>query len=205
MVHEGDASMSNTSRGVVVALTALALSLAVAACAPTAESPEANPEGPGGSGTVTAAPEGLTPDTVTPDTACELATASPTLVQLGVVGTPASTQFSLDLSYCDLAFTASEFVDSGLSVSVLTASDVALTASSDPTISGSTLVLLPDVGVDGHYAAIGPGVDPAANPTSGAIIAARGELGVSVAWATGPTVPFATFEQIVLELLDALQ
>ncbi len=65
-------------------------------------------------------------------------------------------------------------------------------------------MLLPDVGADGHFLALGPGVDPTANPTNGSIVAARGDLGVSVSWGTGPVIPFETFKQIALELLDAL-
>jgi hypothetical protein len=141
---------------------------------------------------------------VTDDTACELASTSATLTQLGLVGTPVSSQFTVDLSYCDLRFEAAEFADSGLSVSVLRGTEIADIAMSDPTVSGSTLVLLPDVGTDGYFAGFGPAVDPATNPTNGAIGAARDDLGIVVAWSTGPTIPFATFEQAVRELLDAL-
>lgn len=197
--------MRDTRRDILIASIALVATASLVSCAPAADSPAVSTDGPGGSGVVTAEPEGLTPDTVTQDTACELVESSPSLTQLGVVGTPTSTQFTLDLSYCDLRFEAPEFVDSGMSVSVLTAADVALTASSDPAISGSTLVLLPELGTDGHFVALGPGVDPTTNPTSGTIFAARGELGISVAWATGPVIPFATFEQVVRELLDALE
>jgi len=197
--------MSNTPRDTALATVVALVVLVLVACAPSPSAPPEVTDGPGGSGVVAAEPEGLNPENVTADTACELAALSPTLVGLDVVGTSVSTQFTLDLSYCELRFQAPEFVDSGVSVRVLTAADVALTAGTDPTVSGSTLVSLPDVGVDGHFLALGPGVDPTANPTSGSIVAARGDLGVSVSWGTGPVIPFDAFKQITRELLDALE
>lgn len=185
-----------------VAIAAL-LALQLAACSPRV-SPGDEEDGPGGSGVTTADPA-TGPSAVDRDTACEVAASSPGLTALGAVGEPADTDFIVALSYCQLALTAPGREAESLSVEVLTAADVLLTAQADPAVFSGTLVPLPGLGDNGHFVALTPGVDPTTNPDSGAISASRGELGVTLAWATrGPVVTFTEYEQIVRELLEAL-
>lgn len=159
------------------------------------------------SGVVTAEPDSGTyaAGAVDENTACEIASASPTLTELGGVATPADTQFIVALSFCQVQLTAPGVDGLSLSVEIVTAADVALTAGSDPTAVPGSFVLMPDLGEDGHFLSLIPGVTPADEPTSGALTAARGDLGITLAWAGATAaVPFATFEQIARELLEAL-
>lgn len=187
---------------VVTATLALTGALLVGCVAGPVSAPEEG--GPGGAGIVTAAPE-VTGVEVTEATACALVSENPTLQALGATGTEVDVSFVVELSMCQLEIPLGDSVLSSVSVGVVTANDVALTASADPTISNTTLVALPELGENGHFIGNVPGVDPASNPRHGAIVAARGDLGVSISWATTESaIPFATFEQIVRELLDEL-
>jgi hypothetical protein len=158
-------------------------------------------------GVVTAEPDpGADADgVVDKNTACEIASASPALTELGGVGTPADTQFIVALSFCQVQLTAPGVDEISLSVEIVTAADVALTAGSDPSAVPGSFVLLPDLGENGHFLSLIPEVTPADEPTSGALTAARGDLGITLAWAgVAGAVPFSTFEQIARELLEAL-
>jgi hypothetical protein len=157
---------------------------------------------------VSAAPSdgsaGLTVADVGDDTACELAEQSPTLVSLGVTGASADASLVVELSMCTLTFDSPEQAGSSFGLSVLTSEDIALTAAADPATFAGTIVLLPELGENGHFIARAVDVDPASDPGQGAILAARGEIGVSLVWAaTGAAPPFATMEQAVREILDA--
>lgn len=190
----------------VAAVTACAALLSGCLAQPVA-APES--EGPGGSGVVTVEPEteaqALGVDEVTADTACALVTESQTLTELGVTGTPASTQFVAALSLCELRIDTPEHAGSSIGVGVVTAEDVALTAGLDSDAIEGTLALLPGLPVNGHFISGAPGVDPATDPRNGSIAASRGDLGVTISWATADgLLPFATYEQTVRELLDAL-
>lgn len=161
-------------------------------------------EGPGGSGVVTAEPpQGVS--AVDAETACELAATSSTLAAWSATGTAVDTTGTFALSYCELDVEIPGVSEPGLNVQVVTASDVALTSGIDPAAFSGSFVLLPDVGVDGHFTSPKPDVAPDTDPTAGAITAAKGELGVTLAWATGAdVVPYADYERIVTELLAAL-
>lgn len=190
------------SRSLMWAGSAL-LALTLVACGPSA-APEAGASGPGGSGVVTAEPPSGV-ETVDRDTACTVAASSTTLDSLGAIGEPADTEYIVALSYCQLALTAPGYEAESISVEVLAVADVILTAELDPAEFTGTLLPLPEVGENGHFVALTAGVDPASNPTAGAITASKGELGVTLAWATrGPILAFADYEQIVRELLEAL-
>lgn len=144
-------------------------------------------------------------DSIDENTACEIAAASPALAELGGVGAPADTQFIVALSFCQVQLTAPGVADLSLSVEIVTAADVALIAGSDPSTVPGSFVALPDLGENGHFLSAIPGVAPADEPTSGALTSARGNLGITLAWAgAAGAVPFATFEQIARELLEAL-
>lgn len=138
-------------------------------------------------------------------TACAVAAASPTLTGLGAVGTPADTTYIVALSFCQLQLSAPGADGLSLSVEIITAEDVALTADIDPTTFTGSVVLQPDLGQNGHFLSLTPGVTPADEPTAGALTSANGALGITLAWAgAGGAVTFATFEQMAGELLEAL-
>ncbi len=173
-------------------------------CAPATGQSESKPGGPGGTGVVTAAPpSGI--EAVDRDTACAVAAQSPTLRELGGVGEPADTDLIIALSYCNVTLTAPGYGSESISVEVLKATDVALTAGLDPASFPGTFVLLPELGEHGQFTSLTPGVDPMADPKAGAISSARDDLGVTIAWATlGPILTFSQYQQIVLELLESL-
>lgn len=189
---------TSSIRVIALAVT-VALTFGATACsAPTASSPD----GPGGSGVVGADPE-QGAALVDADTACEISAQSATLAALGAEGTPADASLILALSYCQLL--APSLGNSSLSVEVVDARDVALTAESDPATFTGTLILLPELGEYGHFLSLRPGVDPASNPTIGALSAARDELGIVLSWSVEDgTVTFAEFEKIATELLGSL-
>lgn len=194
---------SHATRSLAWAPT-IALAFALIACAP-ATTPEPGAGGPGGSGVVTAAPPSGA-DAVDRDTACALAAESPTLDELGTIGEPADTTYIVALSYCQLTLTATPgYEANSIGVEVLAVADVIATAELDPAVFTGTLLPLSSLGENGHFVALTPGVDPASNPTAGAITASKGELGVTLGWATRDAfLSFADYEQIVRELLEAL-
>ena len=185
-------------------VTATFVTMGLVACGPT-PAPDAGAGGPGGSGVVTAEPPSG-PATVNRDTACDLIAQSPTLDALGAVGEPADTTYIVALSYCQLALTAVPgYEANSISVEVLAVADVIATAELDPAAFTGTLLPLSSLGENGHFVALTPGVDPASNPTAGAITASKGELGVTISWATrDATLGFSDYEQVVRELLEVL-
>lgn len=188
-----------------VAILTVAL---VTGCSVTPTSPPPTPDVSGlrGSGIVTAEPDPRARAfEASRESACELVTNSPTLTALGAAGTPVDTSFVVAASMCEVTIDSPEAVITSVGVSVLTAGDIALTAGSDPSVSGGSLVLLPELGEYGHFLSRVPDVDPYADPTSGAILAARGDWGVSITWAMSESiVPYETFELAVREMLDEL-
>lgn len=199
--------MSRTHASRAIAVVAIVAAAALAGgCAASSSTPD-TPTDPGGGGVVSAPAEAdaLTLDGVTFDSACALVSESATLTDLGAVGTPVDTSFITDLSRCEITLAVAEGVDASFGVGILTAEDVALTAGSDTTVAGGALVPLPGLGENGHFLSRVPGADPADDPRSGAILASRGDLGISLAWATAQDVaPYATYEQAVREMLGAL-
>ncbi|MDZ4046663.1 MAG: hypothetical protein U1E32_12930 [Rhodoglobus sp.] len=190
-------------RVALLATAAALLTLHLGACSSSAN-PGGDVDGPGGSGVTTAEPPAGA-SVVDRDTACEVAASSAGLNALGAVGEPADTDFIVALSYCQLELTGLEGEGESVSVEILAAADVILTAQLDPAAFSGTLVPLPDLGENGHFVSLRTEVDPATNPDAGAISATRGELGVTFAWATrGPILTFTEYEQIVRELLEAL-
>ncbi len=217
--HELELQRNRSYRGSVAifitrtwpaAVLAFACAATISGCsAQPAAAPEPSSDGPGGSGVVTVEPETgvqtLAAEDVGPETACALVAGSPTLAGLGVSGTPASTQFVASLSLCELRIDGPEHSGSSIGVGVVTAEDVALTAGLDSASIEGTLMLLPSLGENGHFISGAPDVDPAADPRIGSIAAARGDLGVTISWATDEgLIPFSTYEQAVRDLLDAI-
>lgn len=144
-------------------------------------------------------------NTITVNSACELAAQSAALEELGAVGAPADVSLVVELSMCTLEIDVPDQEPSSFGLSILTSDDIALTAGADPESIGGTIVPLPGLGENGHFVARGVGIDPRNDPMQGAILSARGDLGVSLSWAmASPSIPFATFEQAVREILDAL-
>lgn len=192
-------------RGGIAPPVCIAIALALASCAAAdSPAPSTDIDGPGGSGVVTVAPEAGA-DAVDEETACEVASASPTLTELGMEGYSYDASLVAQLSGCQLNITDPGHEYSSFGVSVITAADVELTANADPTISNTTLVPLPDVGENGHFIGRVAGIDPATDPKSGAIVAGRDSLGVSLSWSMSDSqIPFETFKRAAQELLDAL-
>lgn len=189
-----------TTRGAVVSTALLALVLT--SCASAADPGE--PGGPGGSGVVTADPDAGAA-AVEYDTACDLVVASPTLQAMGAAGTPADTQFTSALSYCQFALAVPSGIDVVASVEIVPAADVAETVALDPATIGGTIVPLPDLGRYGYFLALTPNVDPLDDPDTGVISSTRGDLGVTLAWGSRDSgIAFADLQQAVRELLDAL-
>lgn len=192
-------------RTLAAVTAALLCVLLTSGCAAQASTDESDTIAPGE--VVTAEPDdgADAADSIDENTACEIAAASPALAELGGVGAPADTQFIVALSFCQVQLTAPGVADLSLSVEIVTAADVALIAGSDPSTVPGSFVALPDLGENGHFLSAIPGVAPADEPTSGALTSARGNLGITLAWAgAAGAVPFATFEQIARELLEAL-
>ncbi len=138
------------------------------------------------------------------ETACELVRSSPTLTELGANGTPADTRFIVALSFCDVALDSTEYEPTRISVSIVTGEHVALAGEYDAAVYGGSLVPLPDLGESGHFLAPVANAHPSDDPRSGSILAARRSLGVTLSWAMDEPIPYATFEQVVRELLDEL-
>lgn len=189
-----------------IALYAIAssalLALVLASCAPTSDPEE--PGGPGGSGVVTADPDAGAA-AVEEDTACDVVASSPTLQAMGAAGSPADTQFTSALSYCQFALTVPSGIEVTANVEIVPAANLAETVALDPDSFGGTIVPLPDLGEYGYFLALTPDVDPSGNPDTGAISSARGELGVTLAWGSRDSgIAFTDLEQAVRELLDAL-
>lgn len=188
-----------------IALCAIAssglLALMLASCAPASDPEE--PGGPGGSGVVTADPDAGA--AVDDDSACDLVAESPTLQAMGAAGTPADTQFTSALSYCQFALTVPSGIEVSANVEIVPAANLAETVALDPDTFGGTIVPLPDLGEYGYFLALTPDVDPSGDPDTGAISSARGELGVTLAWGSRDSgIAFTDLEQAVQELLDAL-
>lgn len=194
-------------RPALAAVALMFLSL-VTGCgsSPTSSTSTLNSTGLGKSGVITAEPDsGTEMFEVSSSSACELVDLSPTLTSLGAAGTPVDTSFVVAASMCEVTIDSPEGIITSVGVSMLTASDIALTAHHDSSVSGGSLILLPELGEYGHFLSRVAGVDPYADPASGAILAARGDWGVSIAWSMSESVvPFETFELAVREMLDEL-